>query len=93
MLGKSLTIAAMAGALAGGLAAVPAQAWTSGKAVHQRHTASPSAPTLRRSAPTPLAAQRSMLMAREHWLSEHAGIRERAGIVPASRGRGQARPR
>jgi hypothetical protein len=84
--GKSLTIAALTAVIAGGLAAgVPAQASTAGKALHQRHAARPSAPSIT-SVPLPVAAQRSMLIAREHWLSEHAGIRDRAGLAVDLRG-------
>jgi len=80
-------IAALAGVLAGGLAAVPAQAGTSGKAAHQHRGGNPSsAPSRLRSSPPPLTAQRAMLMAREHWLREHAGVRERAALAAGLRG-------
>jgi hypothetical protein len=91
VLGKSLTIAALAGVLAGGLAAVPAQARISGTAAHQHHGGSPtSAPSFLRSTPLPPTAQQAMLMARAHWLSEHAGVRERAALAAGLRGAGRA---
>ena len=91
MLGKSLTLAALAGVLAGGLTAVPAQAGTSGKAAHQHHGGSPdSAHSLLRAAPPPPTAQQAMLMAREHWLSEHAGVRELAALGDAVAAVGRA---
>jgi len=91
VLGKSLTLAALAGVLAGGLTAVPAQAGTSGKAAHQHHGGSPdSAHSLLRAAPPPPTAQQAMLMAREHWLSEHAGVRELAALGDAVAAVGRA---
>ncbi|MGN6792717.1 MAG: carboxypeptidase-like regulatory domain-containing protein, partial [Streptosporangiaceae bacterium] len=82
MIGKSLTIAALAGVLAGGLAAVPAQASTSGQAAHQHHPGSlAQLRSLLPAASRPSTVQQAMLMARAHWLSEHAGVRKRAAIA------------
>ncbi|MGN6676738.1 MAG: hypothetical protein ACTHKL_03030, partial [Streptosporangiaceae bacterium] len=82
MLGKSLTIAAMAGVLASGLAAIPAQAGTSAQAAHQHDAANPAGPHPLLPAASHLSAvQQAMLSARAHWLSEHAAVRQRAAIA------------
>ncbi len=86
MLGRSLAIAAAGGLLASGLAALPAQAGTSGTAVHQHHVGNPGSPDpLLGAAPRPPAVQQAMLMARAHWLSEHAGVQQRAAIAAGLR--------
>ena len=86
MFSKSLTIAALAGVLASGLAAAPADAGTAVTAAHQHNGGSPSsAPSLLRSAPSPSATQQAMLMARAHWLSKHAGVGDRAAIAAGLR--------
>ncbi len=82
VLGKSLTIAAMAGVLASGLAAIPAQAGTSAQAAHQHDAASAAVPHPLLPAASHLSAvQQAMLSARAHWLSEHAAVRQRAAIA------------